>query len=630
MNMSTSTPGGRVIHTDRESATTPLPPNEPPITLTPEEVDALTLKRLETELKVAVAAKMQTDRTGTPAEKSAAKSAYEDAHAKRWDFERERNLRANGAREAGSVEMQVLDATVRDTLLRARADVLFLHNNLLPAPVAAARMFSCLGQTGEMYRRGNTVVELDKDNRMAVLTPAAFRSRLNKKGRRILAFERKSGDVFFADKHCSDDEARVLLNASEVERLPEIKLVVSMPVLVETDGVLRTTQPGYNADCGVLVTSNAAVWDIEINEAVAALLDLLRDFKFATEGDKSRALSGFIGPAIRMGALLGNTNALVHLAEADDSQAGKGFELELIHTIYGEMPRTVVQREGGVGSFDESLSSAMISGAPFIVLDNLRGSLRSTHLEGAITPVSKDKRVAVRIPHRGEVMVDISRMLFQATSNGVSSTIDLANRLLINRIIKKPGDYQYTPWPEGSLLLRAAEHSAYYLSCIHSVVRYWHASGKPRLPSEHTFKDWVGSLDWIVRNVFKGAPLLEGHTSAASRMANPSLTWLRKLALAVLREGKAEEELRASDIREVCERCDLMPEGVRPGYEENAAERAIGRTLGACFAHGDVAPPVEVDGMRIVRTVRPPLHDKSQSTKFYTFARIQAKESPWT
>jgi hypothetical protein len=607
------------------SATIPLPPNEPPVTVANDvDSDAVALKALDAELNASIAVKTLADREGTPEAQAAAKALYQAAHTKRWDFARQMDLRANGARDAGSVEMRVLDATVRDTLLRARPDVLFLHNNLLPAPIAAARMFSHLGETGEMYRRGGTVVELDKNNTMAVISPAAFRSRLNKKGRRIVAFERKQGVILCDAKHCSDDEARVLLNASEVDRLPEIKLVVSMPVLVETDGVLRTTQPGYNADCGVLVTSNVAVHDVEINQAVAALLDLLRDFKFATEGDKARAISGLIGPAIRMGSLLGNTNALVHLAEADDSQAGKGFELELIHTIYGEKPHTVVQRDGGVGSFDESLSTALIGGKPFVVLDNLRGSLRSTHLEGAITPVSRDKLVAARIPHRGEVMVDISRMLFQATSNGVSSTIDLANRLLINRIIKKPGDYQYTEWPEGSLLLRAEKYSAYYLSCVHSVVRYWHASGKPRLKTEHTFKDWVGSLDWIVQNVFRAAPLLDGHGAAAGRMANASLTWLRRLALAVLREGKAAQELRASDIREVCERCDLMPEGVKPGWEENAAERAIGRTLGTCFDHGDAAPPIELDGVRIARIMRPSLHDRAQTAKFYTFNRIQA------
>jgi hypothetical protein len=590
-----------------------------------DNLDALTLKRLGEELVAAIEALSQANKTGTPEEKAAAQAAYNEAHSKKWDFAKQADLRAIGARESVSAEMQVLDYTVRETLLRARPDILFLHNNLLPAPIAAARMFSHLGETGEMYRRGaNTVVELDKNSRMAVITPAAFRSRLNKKGRRILAFQRLQNAVFHEDKHCSDDEARVLLSASEVDRLPEIKLVVSMPVLVESDGVLRTTRPGYNADCGVLVTSNVAVHDVEINQAISALLDLLRDFKFATEGDKARAISGLIGPAIRMGALLGATNALVHLAEADDSQAGKGFELELIHTIYGEKPHTVVQRDGGVGSFDESLSSALIGGKPFIVLDNLRGSLRSTHLEGAITPVSKDKLVAARIPHRGEVMVDISRMLFQATSNGVSSTVDLANRLLINRIIKKPGDYKYTEWPEGSLMLRAEKYAAYYLSCVHSVVRYWHAAGKPRLPTEHTFKDWVGSLDWIGQNVFRVAPLLEGHGAAASRMANPSLTWLRKLAHAVLREGKAAQELKAGDLREVCERGDIMPDGVRPGSLENEADRAIGRTLGACFDHSDPAPPIELDGVRVTRVTRPSLHDKAQTTKFYTFARIQS------
>src|SRR5260221_2120753 len=294
--------------------TIPPPPNFPPdIIVTPEmAADSATLKALDAELVATIAAKTLADKTGSPDEKQAARAAYEQAHAKRWDFAKQMSLRAVGARDAQGAEMQVLELVVRETLSQARPDVLFLHNNLLPAPIAAARMFSHLGAAWEMYRRGNSVVELDRENGMSIITPAAFRSRLNKKGRRVIAFEKKQGQIFYDSKLCSDDEARVLLSTFEVNLLPEIKLVVSMPVLVEGEvGELKITVSGYNADCGILVTGNTALRDVPVGEAVAALLSLFKDVIFATDGDKSRAVSGIIGPAIRMGGLLGKTNALV-------------------------------------------------------------------------------------------------------------------------------------------------------------------------------------------------------------------------------------------------------------------------------------------------------------------------------
>jgi hypothetical protein len=524
-------------------------------------------------------------------------------------------------------DLKALDGSVVEILLDAPPNTLFLHNDYLPAPLAAARMFAHFAKTGEMYRRGSAIVEISKSHGMEVLSPTGFRSRLNKRGRKVLAIKKTQTDppeVFASGKHCGEDQAKVLLGSTEVNLLPEIKLVAAKPLLVELAGELVTTTPGYNPECGVLVTGKGAVRDIPIAEAAAALAGLLRDFNFTGEGDRSRGLAGLVAPAIRMGCLLPGTDALIDAVEADDSQAGKGWRHKLTHAIYGEVTYGVAKRDGGVGSFDESLSAALMSGKPFITLDNLRGELNSTLLEATVTPISSDGRVAVRLPHRGEVMVDASRTLIQITSNGFSSTRDLANRLLIQRLLKQPPDYQYATWEGGNLLAHAALFSDYYLSCVHSVIRYWHANGKRKLPTPHTFKDWVGTLDWIVQSVWAAQPLLTGHAEATGRLANKSLTWLRMLAVAVVREGKAGalSGLKAGELREICERAGILPEGVKPGHEDNQAERAIGVVMAACFRDTD---SVVLDGICVTRSQREEYradHRDHKATKFYTFTRV--------
>jgi hypothetical protein len=531
------------------------------------------------------------------------------------------------ARAAGyeKDDLAALGSQVMEILLDAPAKTLFLHNDYLPAHLCAARMFRHFATTGEMYRRGSAVVELKKGS-MEVLTSTGFRSRLNKRGRRVVAIKKAqtdAGELFAAPKHCGDDVAKVLLATTEVNVLPEIKLVAAMPLLVEdAAGRLVTTKPGYNADCGVLVTGTAEVREIPIEEAAPRLSHLLCDFKFTADGDRSRALAGLIAPALRMGGLLPG-NALIDAVEADDSQAGKGYRHKLTHAIYGETPYPVTQKEGGVGSLDESFAAAVMSGKPFIALDNLRGNLNSTLLEATVTPISNDGHVAVRLPHRGEVMVDASRTLTQLTSNGFSSTRDLANRLLITRLLKQPPGYTFAAWEGGSLLEHAKQFAAYYLSCVHAVVRYWHAHGKPRLATPHTFKDWVGSLDWIVQSVWGEKPLLTGHGEATERLANKGLSWLRQVAHAVVREGHANAVLglKASDLREICERAGIPIEGVKPGHEDNQAERAIGVIMASCFREKDWT---EIDGIRVTRFERDERREDKRDwrpAKFYTFSK---------
>jgi hypothetical protein len=171
---------------------------------------------------------------------------------------------------------------------------------------------------------------------------------------------------------------------------------------------------------------------MELAEATAALLSSIGEFDFATEADKSRTIASLLTPALKFSGLLGAHTPLF-VVEADDSQAGKGFLLELVQTIYRETPSLVTQRQGGVGGFDESLSQAMIDGRPFIQLDNVRGRIGSPYFEAVLTcPLTGT--IPARVPHKGEVQVTPERFVFQLTSNGFESTRDLANRSCITRI----------------------------------------------------------------------------------------------------------------------------------------------------------------------------------------------------
>ena len=84
-----------------------------------------------------------------------------------------------------------------------------------------------------------------------------------------------------------------------------------------------------------------------LSEAVEILLDSIAEYDFATPADKSRAIAAILTPALKFGGLL-EAHIPIFVIEADESQAGKGFFLEQVQTIYREPASMVTQRQGGV------------------------------------------------------------------------------------------------------------------------------------------------------------------------------------------------------------------------------------------------------------------------------------------
>ena len=110
----------------------------------------------------------------------------------------------------------------------------------------------------------------------------------------------------------------------------------------------------------------------------------MAEFDFQTEGDKARAVASLISPALRTGGFL-KGRVPADVAEADQSQSGKTYRQKLIAALYNERVSLVTNREGGVGSIDESLNQQLVAGRPFIQFDNFRGRFASAHLEAFLT-----------------------------------------------------------------------------------------------------------------------------------------------------------------------------------------------------------------------------------------------------
>jgi len=502
-----------------------------------------------------------------------------------------------------------------DATSNAEPSIIVLPSGAVSISESARVIFERIGPSRTLFWRGGALVELvavDGVAALDIVRPDGFRSRVEKFGNLFAWRSDGKGNAGLKPSRLSADDAKAIMAATEArELLPSIASVLRCSVITETaSGDVAILGPGYHPEQGgLLIVAGDTPPQVPSAEAAEALRWLLEEFSFQSEGDRARAVAAFITPALRIGGFI-RGNVPVDVAEADQSQSGKGYRHSLVAALYGEGAYTVTARNGGVGSLDESFAAALIAGRPFITLDNLRGKQNSQHLEAFLTCPGL---FPARIPHRGEALIDPRRFILQASSNGLEATRDLANRASICRIRKRPGyDYRDT-------LAELKRRQPYFLGAVFSLVAEWIASDKPRSNDcRHDFREWNQTLDWIVQNLVGCAPLMEGHEAAQERASNPALSWLRAVALAVEAENRLGLPLIASELVEVCELHAVEIPG-KPA-DEDRAKRQVGTLCKQLFRDGNA---LDVDGFTVARTVRYQSRTEGGAVdvKTYTFTK---------
>jgi len=490
---------------------------------------------------------------------------------------------------------------------------------------AAANLFREMAKTHNFYvRAGRVMTVLPRGGEtglvLSPLSPEEAQSEFEKIARLVRPFTPEKGMTILLPAICRPAEAKALLATREAkEILPTLNTLTNCPFLYEEDGKLRTARPGYDSIRKVFVTSNVEVPDVPLEEAKRGLEELLGDFNFVSPADKSRAMASLISPALKVGGLIGQ-RVPADVAEADSSQSGKTYRQKIIAAVYNEKVAVVVGRNGGVGSVDETFSEMLVAGRPFIQFDNLRGKLDSRFLEAFMTA---DGLFSCRIPNRGSFDVEPENFFILATSNGVETTRDFANRSNIIRIRKQPDKYPFRTFKEGSLLEHVRANQPFCLGCVFSAVREWHKAGKPRTDeTRHDFREWAQVVDWIVQKIFGLPPVMEGHRSAQERVSNPDMVFLRSVALAIEKVEQLGIAQTATEIGQLC-----MGEAIKiPGLHEDASEDRCGRQVGICM--GRLFKPdscVTFDQYQVRREISTkPRGDGSGNTqlKVYVFERV--------
>jgi Bifunctional DNA primase/polymerase, N-terminal len=482
------------------------------------------------------------------------------------------------------------------------------------SPEIARQVFKRLAEEDRYFVQGRKLVRYDstsKTERLSEISPDQLRSLLDKFFHPFKPAKR-GGEPHPAT---ADKNDTLLLLASDEMKseLQYIARVVQHPLLVVENGKPEILTTG--AHDGIFIDSSDTIPNVPISEAVPALLDLFRDFKFNTPNDRSRAIAHLLSPALVFGNLLSD-RVPMHVVQADQPGSGRGFMQKQILSIYNEASGIITNISKGVGGIDEALSRRLLDGLPFIQYDNWRGKLASEMLESALT----EDTASCRALH-SDGIVPTKGAFFMLTSNGAELTPDLADRCCFVRIMKRPDGYQWSKYADGEYLSRHVENlRVYYLGCIYSVLSEWIRQGKPQNEgAPHRFWEWAGSMDWIVRNIFGLSPLLDGHRQVQKEVASSILVFLRQAGIKVQLEGRLGEELTAFALIQLAQRHDLTIPGVKDNTDEKA-HQALGLKLSPCFKDKD---SIELDGsLTVVRKVKKVKREDGTGyfdTKVYVF-----------
>jgi hypothetical protein len=485
----------------------------------------------------------------------------------------------------------------------AKKPMLVLPGDYMPITECAGELYPILATSGRYFVFEDQVVKLIEDGGKPRLSPidmTAFCSELEGYFELYKRGVDNRGKKVLREGRCSQEAAVVLLKANPQQYLPSIKTLTNAAVFAEIDGSLEVLSKGHHSiRGGIYVLKDRNIQKLDLQVAVAELLKLVNDFNFVTPADRSRAISALLSPALRMGGLLPGVDTPLNSAEADESQAGKNFLMKIICALYGEKAYVIACDKDSASAIDEPLSEALCSGRPFILLDNVRGEIRSQKLESAIKGMGT---VDAKRKYQPTVQVTTDHVIWLLTSNGMSATRDLANRSAITRIKKQPIGHSYESYQEGDILAHLQANTDRYLSCVFTVLDDWLQKGKPTtLEGRHDFREWTRALDWIVQNTFGLAPLMDGHREEQERVSNPSLGWLRQVAIAFEKEGKLGEAFKAAEILEMCEKHGIDVPGGGPRLDEKQVLMLAGKILGRLFRDGST---VMAGGFQVTRETR--------------------------
>jgi len=362
-------------------------------------------------------------------------------------------------------------------------------------------------------------------------TPASLRTTVAKVAN-LMRFDARAKAWVSTD--AKDCLLQAILAAGEYPGIPVLRGVTTAPVL-RLDGTILDV-PGYDAETGLVYAPGAEYPAIperptreQAQAALDALFDLVADFPFKTEADRSAWLAAVLTIVVRE-SIPGPTP--LFMIDANSPGTGKTLLARLAALIAtGQAPATIAWTDDGA-EIEKRLSTVLFDGDRALILDEVTTTLGG---QGALQSVLTARRVAFRVLGKSEkVAGDWSAVVF-ATGNNVQVAGDMPRRVLPVRLqtdLEQPETRTGFRHPDLEEHTRR-EHPR-LLAAVLTIARAWHAAGKPRgagLPGWGSFEDWTSAVRCPL--VWLGLPDPIGSRADVASAISPEQAAARRVVLLI-------------------------------------------------------------------------------------------------
>lgn len=303
---------------------------------------------------------------------------------------------------------------------------------------------------------------------------------------RWITFKAKGFEVVFPPKDIVD---AVYANLWTI--LPTLRGVA----YTQTWSSYGLSAPGYDTHTELWCAADEGKIEMDLEEAKALVEEMLCDFQFATRADKAHAISLFLLPFMRdliRGAIP------IYDIEAPKAGTGKGLLARALLTPSGTYRLTPeVSKE----EFDKTVSSAIISGDPVFLLDNLRDSISSSRLASVATAPEATIRQFATLQN-----VRVKRIpIIVITANNPTFSEENQRRVARIRIDSNQAHPDQLPASafRHRLDLWVEENREQLAAAALRIIRGWIDAGRPALQSDigwGSFERWFevmgGICEW--------------------------------------------------------------------------------------------------------------------------------------
>ena len=330
-----------------------------------------------------------------------------------------------------------------------------------------------------------------------------------------------------------------------------IRGIVSCPVLRADCSILQTQ--GYDIDSGLYVDLTEAFPDITsdptseaVQQAVAALLDVVSDFPFKDSASRSAWLASLLTSLARE-AYRGCTGPLF-LFDANVRGSGKSLLADINSLIVTGREATRSTAPQNDEEARKRITAHVIDADRIVLIDNITGRFGWASLDAALTgTVWTDRRLG-----HTELIKAPLRMTWCASGNNVILAADTARRVChirLESLLENPEDRSGFKYVD--IRKHVRKNRPALLAASLTILRGYIAVGRP----DQHLKPWGSFEGWsdLVRNSIVWCRLDDpGETRTELRLTSDSEAGsLRQMLVAFAHVDQDQHGLRTSDLLKI-------------------------------------------------------------------------------